>query len=146
MFMCLRTGYQYRTPIFDDAFELREIPATAILFGGFFSLPFSLVCIPVSFWAMSRRSLKRCLSVLMFPIALVCVLTATLIAMFDAEKVLVGPVAIVAWHVGCWRVRRAIPVTQGWDTPVCSECGYNLTGNSSGTCPECGTACDPSAR
>jgi hypothetical protein len=23
--------------------------------------------------------------------------------------------------------------------PVCSECGYNLTGNVSGVCPECGT-------
>lgn len=26
--------------------------------------------------------------------------------------------------------------------PVCCvECGYNLTGNTSGRCPECGTAC-----
>jgi hypothetical protein len=22
---------------------------------------------------------------------------------------------------------------------VCNSCGYNLTGNTSGTCPECGT-------
>ncbi len=25
------------------------------------------------------------------------------------------------------------------DTLTCSHCGYNLTGNVSGTCPECGT-------
>lgn len=25
----------------------------------------------------------------------------------------------------------------------CYQCGYNLTGNTSGTCPECGTECDP---
>ncbi len=24
----------------------------------------------------------------------------------------------------------------------CQKCGYNLTGNTSGKCPECGTACD----
>ncbi len=24
--------------------------------------------------------------------------------------------------------------------PACQECGYNLTGNKSGTCPECGSA------
>ena len=25
--------------------------------------------------------------------------------------------------------------------PVCMQCGYNLAGNTSGRCPECGTAC-----
>jgi hypothetical protein len=25
--------------------------------------------------------------------------------------------------------------------PECRKCGYNLTGNTSGTCPECGTPC-----
>ena len=24
--------------------------------------------------------------------------------------------------------------------PTCANCGYNLTGNTSGICPECGTA------
>ncbi len=28
----------------------------------------------------------------------------------------------------------------------CSKCGYNLTGNVSGTCPECGQPIDPAAR
>ncbi len=28
--------------------------------------------------------------------------------------------------------------------PVCIPCGYDLTGNVSGTCPECGTAVDAS--
>jgi len=25
----------------------------------------------------------------------------------------------------------------------CQACGYNLTNNATGTCPECGTTCDP---
>jgi hypothetical protein len=31
---------------------------------------------------------------------------------------------------------RAIRVP---DAPLCGKCGYNLTGNVSGVCPECGT-------
>ncbi|MFN0135882.1 MAG: hypothetical protein ACKVS9_07160 [Phycisphaerae bacterium] len=34
---------------------------------------------------------------------------------------------------------RRIAVTH----PQCLPCGYNLTGNESGTCPECGTRFDP---
>jgi hypothetical protein len=33
-----------------------------------------------------------------------------------------------------WRDRRRIPAGH------CRQCGYNLTGNVSGRCPECGTA------
>lgn len=29
------------------------------------------------------------------------------------------------------------------DPAACRACGYNLTGNQSGVCPECGTACRP---
>lgn len=32
-----------------------------------------------------------------------------------------------------WRVSEASP------DPLCTQCGYNLTGNVSGICPECGT-------
>jgi hypothetical protein len=43
-----------------------------------------------------------------------------------------------------WRDRRRIPPNH------CRKCGYNLTGNESGVCPECGSEVDaataPSAR
>ncbi|HUU98988.1 MAG TPA: hypothetical protein VM487_24920 [Phycisphaerae bacterium] len=35
-----------------------------------------------------------------------------------------------------WLVNLAIPSNR----PYCHECGYELTGNVSGVCPECGTA------
>lgn len=45
---------------------------------------------------------------------------------------------IVAWYVLLrvpHRVRRILRAKRG----LCLQCGYNLTGNWSGVCPECGT-------
>jgi hypothetical protein len=51
-----------------------------------------------------------------------------------------GTVGLRAW--GHWRrVRHARP-----PKGVCRECGYDLTGNVSGKCPECGTYVNPKAR
>ena len=36
-------------------------------------------------------------------------------------------------------LRRRLRLKRG----LCLNCGYNLTGNTSGICPECGTACKP---
>ena len=43
---------------------------------------------------------------------------------------LVGTVPLVSGPIRQWRRKR-----NGW----CLECGYNLTGNRTGRCPECGT-------
>jgi hypothetical protein len=40
------------------------------------------------------------------------------------------------------RIRRYRRRTGG----RCSECGYDLFGNESGVCPECGTACDAAGK
>lgn len=40
----------------------------------------------------------------------------------------VGPI------IASWGIRRLRSATH-----LCIACGYNLTGNTSGTCPECGT-------
>jgi hypothetical protein len=47
--------------------------------------------------------------------------------------VLLAP-AVFVTAVLWWRDRRRIPPGH------CQKCGYNLTGNVSGVCPECGTA------
>jgi rubrerythrin len=35
--------------------------------------------------------------------------------------------------------RRATLLARFTARPLCRECGYDLTGNLSGQCPECGT-------
>ena len=40
--------------------------------------------------------------------------------------------------VGVWFVAAALGMPKIVDPDVCRKCGYNLTGNVSGVCPECG--------
>ena len=49
-----------------------------------------------------------------------------------------GIVSVATWHfftLWCIRRRRARLIRAG----LCRSCGYDLTGNTSGVCPECGT-------
>src|SRR3954468_7281228 len=62
---------------------------------------------------------------------------------FASEVLLLGGVAI-AWCEGMlWRqldVRAALPHIRTL-LGKCPVCGYDLTGNASGRCPECGATC-----
>ena len=50
------------------------------------------------------------------------------------------PLAIFVLLAAClWRARVV-------ELHVCTTCGYNLTGNVSGRCPECGSPCPPDQR
>ncbi|MDM8005534.1 MAG: hypothetical protein QUV05_05210 [Phycisphaerae bacterium] len=53
-----------------------------------------------------------------------------------AQVPLCIPLLLVVIPTAClwWRDRRRIPLGH------CPKCGYNLTGNVSGVCPECGEA------
>ena len=48
------------------------------------------------------------------------------------------PFAVIATPTGFlfWRDRRRVP------PGYCQKCGYNLTANTSGICPECGKPCE----
>ena len=48
-------------------------------------------------------------------------------------------VSVILWtgHFRRWRLQRSLPPFH------CASCGYDLTANASGICPECGTALKP---
>jgi hypothetical protein len=68
-------------------------------------------------YAAPRRWQCRCLLPLWIPIVLLALPT-----------------------ISAARKRRALRAASVRDDPPCSHCGYSLTGNISGVCPECGTA------
>jgi hypothetical protein len=54
----------------------------------------------------------------------------------SAQPILSIAVGLYLFFRAEWIVNLAIPSNR----PYCHECGYELTGNVSGVCPECGTA------
>ncbi len=68
----------------------------------------------------------------------------------SAEAMFGGCVVGVAWVITLGLsltlvslgLRIGQPPVYDDDAPHCYECGYNLTGNVSGACPECGTPID----
>lgn len=63
-------------------------------------------------------------------------------ALFDeaaAFATAVGPERLISIAHSCDN-NEGVIVVWYWGRPeVCPQCGYNLTGNVSGRCPECGT-------
>jgi hypothetical protein len=57
------------------------------------------------------------------------------IAVYFACHIFEFAVGLYFFFGGKWIVNKAIPGNR----PYCHECGYDLTQNSSGLCPECGT-------
>lgn len=56
-----------------------------------------------------------------------------------AQMVLMVPLVIVVNNWLYDDLRQSVWLRHG----VCPDCAYNLTGNTSGTCPECGTPIPP---
>ena len=49
--------------------------------------------------------------------------------------------AVIAFHMGQW-IRITLVTTRRRSHRLCLACGYNLKGNVSGRCPECGSLRD----
>jgi hypothetical protein len=49
-------------------------------------------------------------------------------------------IALLAAVLPCWRVLSGFNRSRQIAGSLCVACNYNLTGNTSGTCPECGTS------
>ena len=50
-----------------------------------------------------------------------------------------GLALTTATWVRAYRIQREIELDDDYDAELCTKCQYNLTGNVSGVCPECGT-------
>jgi len=102
------------------------------------------------FWAVGYFLLrfaprrKPVLSILLFVDAslFVVVLLKTLV---DDPSFLFHTIGAFACGCGWYLAHQRMPPDRG-GRGRCAQCGYDLTGNMSGTCPECGTAIGEEAR
>jgi hypothetical protein len=60
---------------------------------------------------------------------------------FSNDMLFWGTLMVVASWFALWIVRDSLAAAADAQT-LCRACGYDLTGNVSGVCPECGTATD----
>ena len=61
--------------------------------------------------------------------------------MFSNDMLFWGTLMVIASWFALWIVRDSLAADAD-DRTRCRACGYDLTGNVSGVCPECGTATD----
>ncbi len=129
-------------PILDDLAEIRRF------FAGSFSLGIGTVTFLIAFglalvWPAARRPATHvmlamtliCTTMWLFgynqPFRLRTIFSNDML-LWALLMALVSIPAIILAH------RRPTP-----SYPACPQCEYNLTGNTSGVCPECGTAIPP---
>jgi len=119
---------------------------------------FALFCLGVIAW-LAGLALTMTVRGVRVPVASVC-LAAALVCMMSA-------VLSIDWHWEAWREFAAVPAWRYFDgavlmslialivrlipsrppaVGVCAHCGYDLTGNVSGVCPECGTETESFSR
>jgi hypothetical protein len=61
-----------------------------------------------------------------------------------APELMMAPITVLLAlsTFGLWRLRRRVQRAKAGQSGFCMACGYSLTGNISGICPECGSAAD----
>ena len=68
---------------------------------------------------------------------------AVLVVAVGSERVggppLYGVITLIPGGFVMYYIRRASIRHRRWRDGLCVHCGYDLTGNESGVCPECGT-------
>jgi len=62
--------------------------------------------------------------------------------MFSNDMLFWGVLMVIASWIALWIARDSLAAAAD-DSTRCRACGYDLTGNVSGVCPECGTATEP---
>jgi hypothetical protein len=97
--------------------------------GGLAGLVCAIICVPLLREKDLTLAAKKLLT---FVSPIVVVMTIVL-----SPTPLPFALCPLVFVVACVVLNRTLP--NAYDYDCCQECGYNLTGNVSGVCPECGT-------
>lgn len=105
-----------------------------------------------SLFARQKPSNLRCVVYALFALAAGSVLAGIAVSLPPGEPVRWPYIALGCTIGGTGLFALAIPVVREWHSIVrrnrgheglCPNCGYDLRGNTSGRCPECGSAAQP---
>jgi hypothetical protein len=117
--------------------QMRLFAVLGASVGGFLGIAMS----PVVVLTLLRKKLVAALSIIYGPAALIALAAPLLLGMFDEDMAVVGSfflVAAVIW-AGCLVAILLLDERTRVRPGLCAACGYDLTANVSGRCPECGT-------
>ncbi len=103
-----------------------------LLLNLFFGSLIGIFCAPIGIFCFQRKSFSRAIKIL-----IITTLPATAAGALMFPSPLVAFIPGVTFLIGMAVLRTRLPDLPQF--PQCLNCGYNLTGNTSGTCPECGS-------
>lgn len=137
-----RLGFaHYRTSQINSRWIIPYWPLAAI--GLVLSIP-SVVKSSRARMAMARRSLREYAHSVLFVLLAISAVFGSLVFLWIVAWTITLPgllILLVLAAVGISVYDRLFPVDR--THPTCKQCKYNLTGNQSGICPECGTKIGP---
>lgn len=148
-FLCLALGGAYAAifgtnpvRVIDRPWEALENAAAC----SFIGIVIGLFCSPlfVSWLARKRLALAGPI-LLLLALPTICLCANLAVVMFDYWAIPVAICLIVGAFLVYSRLLSRLLPDIVFDYPLCSFCGYDLTGNRSGTCPECGGQTEPQA-
>ncbi len=104
----------------------------------FFHVGFYLPILGILVWVLCIRTAKKRNLVWLAAGSAVCLLASSMAVQPDrlfnfSSSLIPSAILLILSIVGQWIPNRAVN-----HMPRCKACGYNLTGNESGVCPECG--------
>ncbi len=109
-------------------FEIDPWSFSAVLVGAFTGAVIS----PLEIGLLHHRSLEKAAPIILIPSMLVAV-SATILTEDYMISLLSVPVFVFLTVYARLKLPSTLP-----KPGLCPHCGYNLTGNTSGKCPECG--------
>ncbi|HEY8746812.1 MAG TPA: hypothetical protein VIM11_02480, partial [Tepidisphaeraceae bacterium] len=134
-------GLHYHRTYFGLSLDFGNPNGDAETVASQFSFPFLLVPLTLAIPPLARRKLLR--NYVKVTCAIFSILLAFNVAISgDPDKRMLAQAAMAAWIIALLvpGVRLLIRAAQKAPPGHCPTCHYNLTANTSGICPECGTA------
>ena len=110
--------------------------------GAIFGLPIGFACSSFMILWLSRKSLVSAGLILLLVVSPTVPLSILGLDVIGVESVLAVTCLVVFGFVVCCKAVSIYLPDIVFEHPKCRGCGYDLTGNQSGVCPECGLTLD----